>query len=186
MKVFFARPPPLSVSFSLRLTYHVYTFGAVMSLPTSAKSKEGKKGRHRGRQWREALRRISKEKKKKNGPKKFRAKKNERFFFLLLRLRFFFYEWIKFALSLILSLFFYRQNACVQVRSFVLYIRQSFFFLLSFSILYVKEKNSVFSYIRYIIYSPCSFFTMRYHQRTSCCALSLCLSLLPWTVTNAM
>ncbi len=50
-----------------------------------------------------------------------------------------------------------------------------FFLLLSFSILYVKKRMACSPYIRYIIYSPCSFFTVRYHQRTGCCALSLSL-----------
>ncbi len=43
MKVFFAWPPPLSVSPSLRLMYHVYTFGALMSLLASAIGQEEKK-----------------------------------------------------------------------------------------------------------------------------------------------
>lgn len=64
----------------------------------------------------------------------------------------------------------------MQVRSFVLYIRQSFFFLLSFAILYVKKKkkNSVFSYIRYIIYSSqCGTINVRVVVRSLSFSLSL-------------
>lgn len=87
---------------------------------------------------------------------------------------------MKFALSLLLSFFFsIDKNTCVCKFDHLFSMYDSLFFLLSFSILYLKKKkrNDVFSYIRYRIYSPCSFFTVRYHQRTSCCSLSLPLAL---------
>jgi hypothetical protein len=135
MKVFFAWSPPLSVSPSLRLMYHVYTFGALMSLLTSAIGQEEKKGRHRWRQWKGRVQRISKEKKKKNGPKSS-AQKKTRDFFLLLRLGFFFYEWMKFALSLILSFFFVdKMHVCKFDHLFSVY--DSLFFSCFLSLFYM-------------------------------------------------
>ena len=178
--VFCSASPALSLSIALRLSlfrlaYHVYTFGAVMSLPTNAIRKKKK-----GRQWREAVQRISKEKKekKKNGPKSS-AQKKTRDFFLLLRLRFFLSMKLCLLFSLVFFLLFLLSIKCmrVQVRSFV---RQSFF---SFSILYVKKKKESRVLLHKIYYI---FFTVRYHQRTSCCALSLSFSSLEQQPTQLL
>jgi hypothetical protein len=85
------------------------------------------------RNGRTSKKHVGKKAKRKNGPKN--SAKKTRDFFLLMRLAFFsMNECMKFVLyfslplfvSLFLSLFLsfsYRQNACVQARSFVLYIQ---------------------------------------------------------------
>ena len=82
---------------------------------------------------------------------------------------------MKFVLSLILSFFSIDKIHLYKLDHLFSVYDSLFFFFLYFI---YKEKNGLFSYIRYIIYSPCSSFTMRYHQHTSCCAL-FCLEQQP-------
>lgn len=103
-------------------------------------------------------------------------KKKREIFFSSSFASYVFFLWMNKVCSVSYSLFFFLSIKCMCASSIICSLCTTvFFFLLSFSILYVKKKNGVFSYIRYRIYSPCSFFKVRYHQRTSCCALSLSL-----------
>jgi hypothetical protein len=113
------RPPFLSI-------YHVQR----SNIYIDSRRKLGKKGTPSMttvRNGRTSKKHVGKKAKRKNGPKN--SAKKTRDFFLLMRLAFFsMNECMKFVLyfSLFLSLFLsfsYRQNACVQARSFVLYIQ---------------------------------------------------------------
>lgn len=86
---------------------------------------------------------IGKKAERKNDPKN--SAKKTRDFFVLVHLGFFFYKWINEVWSLFLFFFSlsfsYRQNACVQARWFVLYIRQSFLFSCFLVLFYVWRKE---------------------------------------------
>ena len=157
MKVFFAHCLPLSLPvscalfstpsfavsqpFSHHLMYHVCTFGVLMSLSSNAIGQEERKdaidddNEKKGRKW----------------PKKFRAKKKREIFFFFCVLAFFsewMNQWSLFCLFLVCSFLSLPLSFSIdEIHGYKLdhlfFTYDSLFFAFSFSISYVKEKNSV-------------------------------------------